>query len=352
MNSAGDFSFETTSDLEKAFDTAATTEPEVKTAAADKDLAKLVKGMSSNLKSSGCDIDHIVEKQMGGTSIPSNLQLLLEPGRTRTRPPSVPTLVFLVEQIRDPKMRGPGVKARLQLVLRVGHGAGGTDDAKLQPGDAAPEQEDQGFRRAVKSARQKASPSRSRRAAWARRSPSGTRATPIESMAKRIVPGMRLNTYVRAAPGAKEQVSTIEGELDARSRSPAPASAKVILTPVPAAGSPHASTVGAGAGGAAAEANAVSSRHPRPQARQEGQQQDRLLCSPYLSPGSSLGTHRREGRLWGEGVLKATVPIFGNLMIQYGPDPRWSPRPGEVEVARPPAPLHQAASSRSSSLRA
>jgi uncharacterized protein DUF4157 len=64
----GKFGFDTTKNLAVAFHSAAKSNEDVKTALADKSVASLVNGMSNSLKASGCDIDHIVEKQMGGTS--------------------------------------------------------------------------------------------------------------------------------------------------------------------------------------------------------------------------------------------------------------------------------------------
>ena len=43
-----------------------------------------------------------------------------------------------------------------------------------------------------------------------------TGATPLEAMAKRIVPGMRLRTYTRGTAGASSKRDAVEGELDSR----------------------------------------------------------------------------------------------------------------------------------------
>src|SRR5262249_6455969 len=122
------FGFTSTAGLATAFHAAAKKDEEVKTALADKSVASLITGMSSNLKSSGCDIDHIVEKQMGGTSIPSNLQLLVSKKNQDSGRQTYQALVQLVNNIRDPNMRGPGVK-KLQLRIQAATVPSGTSDA-------------------------------------------------------------------------------------------------------------------------------------------------------------------------------------------------------------------------------
>src|SRR5262249_910083 len=126
----GKFGFNSTQSLAVAFRSAAKENDEVKTALADKGVASLINGMSKNLKNSGCDIDHIVEKQMGGTSIPSNLQLLLSKKNQESGRETYRALVSQVEAIRDPTRRGPRVR-KLQLQLLAADVPKGTSDASF-----------------------------------------------------------------------------------------------------------------------------------------------------------------------------------------------------------------------------
>ena len=69
-----------------------------------------VTGLRSNLLTAQCDVDHIVEKQMGGTSIPSNLQLLTSTKNQASGRETYQALVAIVNAIRRPEMRGPNVR--------------------------------------------------------------------------------------------------------------------------------------------------------------------------------------------------------------------------------------------------
>src|SRR5262249_6957640 len=123
----GMYGFTTTQSLSAAFHAAVKTNDDVKAALADKDVAKLITGMNTNLKNSGCDIDHIVEKQMGGTSIPSNLQLLVSGKNQESGRKTYEELVKLVDAIRDPNMRGHGVR-KLQLKIQAARVPAGPSD--------------------------------------------------------------------------------------------------------------------------------------------------------------------------------------------------------------------------------
>jgi Domain of unknown function (DUF4157) len=330
----GKFGFSTTQGLATAFHSAAKGNQEVKTALADKGVAALVNGMSSGLKASGCDIDHIVEKQMGGTSIPSNLQLLVSKKNQESGRETYQSLVRLVEAIRDPAMRGPGVR-KLQIQLQSVTVPSGTSDPSYVVEDLLRKGVVQGSE-AVKAAAEGKPVALTAGGVGETVRVRDSGRTPIDSMAKRIVPGMRLLNYVRGPGGAKSKTDHVEGELDSRAIAKTGAATSVVTLNAELA--PAGTTGGAGAA-ASTGGNATTAATPiAPAATTVAEEttpvgEARVLklpktghskiafYYPYLSPGTLTSVALDDkGNLTGEGTIKPTVPFLGELHIRYGPD--------------------------------
>ena len=310
------YGFSSTQGLASAFRSAAKTNDEVKTALADKGVASLITGMANSLKASKCDIDHIVEKQMGGTSIPSNLQLLTSEKNQASGRETYQELVKLVEEIRAPGMRGKGVR-KLQLQIQT---------ATLPPATSDPSFVVETLLRkgAVKGsdelkAKAEGDPvmlSAGGVGETVRVLESGR--TPIENMAKRIVPGMRLTAYTRAAARAKSKVDKVEGELD--SRAIAKTGSKASAVSLTAKLAPAGAAVGAGAGGAAAEENEAAAEVRILELATTGNTKIEFFY-PYLSPGRLTSVLLDDkGNLTGKGIINPSIPFLPNLEIKYGPD--------------------------------
>jgi hypothetical protein len=312
----GNYGFSTTQGLASAFRSAAKTNDEVKTALADKGVASLITGLAKSLKDSKCDIDHIVEKQMGGTSIPSNLQLLTSEKNQASGRETYQELVKLVDEIRAPGMRGKGVR-KLQLQIQT---------ATLPPATSDPSFVVETLLRkgAVKGsdelkAKAEGDPvmlSAGGVGETVRVLESGR--TPIENMSKRIVPGMRLTAYTRAAARAKSKVDKVEGELDSRAIAKTGSKASVVALTAELA--PAGAAVGAGAGGAAAEENEAAAEVRILKLATTGNTKIQFYY-PYLSPGTLTSVLLDDkGNLTGKGIINPSIPFLPNLEIKYGPD--------------------------------
>ncbi|MFU8874991.1 eCIS core domain-containing protein [Micromonospora sp. SL4-19] len=315
----GNFGFPTTKALSSAF-TAAKND-DVKQSLADPAVKAVVAGLGSDLKTAKCDIDHIVEKQMGGTSIPSNLQLLTSSKNQASGRETYRALVEIVNQIRDPSMRGPNVR-KLQIQIATATvPAGATDpsfviEKHLRDGHVVGSD-------AVKAKAEGKPVALSAGGQGETVSVRDTGSTPLDGMSKRIVPGMRLSTYKRGAGGAGSKRDTVEGELDSRAVSRTGADSKIQLSAElapPAAGTPAA--VAQPAAGAGAPDPAAS---PPGEARvlklDKAKNSKIAFYYPYLSPGTLTTLALDEqGNLSGEGTIRSSVPFLGTLNVRYSKD--------------------------------
>ncbi len=319
----GKYGFSSTSGLADAFTTSK--DARVTTAMANKGVADLISGMSKSLKSSGCDIDHIVEKQMGGTSIPSNLQLLDSKKNQSSGRETYRELVKLVEAIRDPQMRGTGVR-KLQLRLQAVTVAPATDDPSfvvedlLRKGAVAGKEE-------IKAKVQGKPVHLAAGGVGEVVDVRDAGDTPIDLMAKRIVPGVRLVTYKRGPGGKKAKQDTVIAELDSRAISKTGEKADLKMTAEPSTEAPPAAGPSSPAPAGAAAAPATESTTATGESRvlklsAADKKRKIAFYYPYLSPGQ-LDTVEldEQGRLIGTGIIKPSVPFFGNLLIRYGPEP-------------------------------
>ena len=320
--------FSSTQALSLAFRNAAKTDEEVKTAyAKDPAFKKVVDGLNNGLggnAGAGCDIDHIVEKQMGGTSIPSNLQLLDSAKNQASGRETYQELVKLVDAIRDPSMRGPGVRV-LQLRLKSATVPAGKTDGSFVVESLLRQGKVKGSD-TVKAAAEGKPVALSAGGMSETVQAKDTGDTPVGAMAKRLVPGIRLVTYKRTALGAKGKVDSVEGELDGRAvkKSQSGSSAiKLIAELAPAAApAPGAAPTPAdapepaaasAAAGAAPVAGEVRNLKLDPKTKPKI-----AFYYPYLSPGEFTSLSLDDtGTLRTEGTLVPSVPVLDKLQVRY-----------------------------------
>lgn len=319
------YGFSSTQALALAFRNAAAIKEEVKTAYADPAVKKVVDGLDKGLGKvgAGCDIDHIVEKQMGGTSIPSNLQLLDSAKNQTSGWETYQELVKLVKAIRDPAMRGPEVGKRGQLQLRLKQvtvPAGTTDGSfvveRLLRGGKI-----KGSDKVKAEAEGKpVTLSAGGMAETVRVKEKGN--TSVEAMAKRLVPGMRLRTYKRTPSGTEGKVDRVEAELDGRAvkKSKSDSAIQLIAELAPTApAAPSGAPTPADAPEPAAPGAAPPMAGEARQLRFDPKDKPKVaFYYPYLSPGEFTALSMDEaGTLRAEGTLVPTVPVLDKLQVRY-----------------------------------
>lgn len=305
--------FSSTQALSQAFlaaasqDEAATKDEEVKKAYGDPAVKKVVDGLGVSLKQSACDIDHIVEKQLGGTSIPSNLQLLDRAKNQASGRETYQELVKLVDAIRDPSMRGSGVR-KLQLRLKSVTVPAGTTDGSFVVEDLLRKGKVKGSDK-VKAATEGKPVSLSAGGMAESVQVRDKGDTPVGAMAKRLVPGMRLVTYKRGPQGKTDSVAA---ELDGRAVQKSPtgtASAITLLAELAPSAAPAP-------GGAPTPVDAPGEVR---NLKLDGKAKTSIgFYYPYLSPGTFTSLSMDEaGTLRSEGTLVPSVPVLDKLQVRY-----------------------------------
>ncbi|WP_171169970.1 HNH endonuclease signature motif containing protein, partial [Streptomyces sp. I05A-00742] len=313
----GAFGFPTTKKLADAVTAAAADNEKVRAKLADPAVKEVVTGLGTGLLQAKCDVDHIVEKQLGGTSIPSNLQLLTSSKNQASGRETYQALVDLVRQIRDPAMRGPGVR-RLQIRISRATVPTGQPDASFEIENLLRSGAVRGSdAEKAKSDGKPVALSAGGQGETVRVRDTGD--TPLDMLARRIVPGMRIQTYRRAKAGAKSPEDTVLGTLDSRAVSATKGDSAITLTAelVPAT-APAPTT--AGPGGAADPTQGPPGEARR--LRLEAEKNKKIaFFYPYLSRGelTRIALDDR-GDLSGEGVIHSSVPFLGKLNVVYAKD--------------------------------
>lgn len=312
------YGFTSTTTLARAITAAAAKKPKVRRKLADQGVKNLVEGLSNSLKQSQCDIDHIVEKQLGGTSIPSNLQLLTSSKNQASGRDTYKALDDVVRQIRDPAMRGPDVR-KLQIRIAKATVPTGQPDASYEienllrsgavRGSEAEKGKDEG-KPVLLTAGGRGETVRVR----------DTGETPLDTAARRIVPGMRIETYKRAAAGAESRRDTVLGSLDSRAVSATKAGPEVTLEAelVPEAGRATATAAGPTT---TPDPTAAAPGETRRLRLNKAENAKIAFYYPYLSPGELTKVALDEqDNLTGEGVIRSSVPFLGKLDVRYSKD--------------------------------
>ncbi|MFB6608720.1 HNH endonuclease [Agromyces sp. NPDC056379] len=287
-----------------------------------------VTGLGKGFKSAGCDVDHIVEKQIGGTSIPSNLQLLASTTNQASGGATYQALLKIVNDIRAPEMR---TKEAKRIQIRIAK-------ATVPPGkpDASFVIEDHLYSRRVTGdadllAKTQGKPVRlvaGRVFETANLTDSGE--TPLDMMVRRLVPGMKLTAYRRGKGGAKNAADTVLAQLDSP---PLRAGGKNPFTDLhatltPREGSPDPTVGPAAASGApvAAQPTSEAPSDPTSQVAPEtrflslaDRKNEKLtFFYPYMSPGefTSLSLDNT-GALAATGVIHPSIPWLDRLDVSY-----------------------------------
>ncbi len=317
----GMYGFAKTKEVADAFLEAAKTKPEVAKAVARADVAEVLTGFThptAGFREAKCDVDHIVEKQIGGTSIPRNLQLLVKGKNQESGLKTFLKLVDLVNAIRDPAMRGPKVK-KIQLQLKTATVPKGTDDPSYVIEDLLRRKQVSGSD-ALRAKTEGTPVNLTAGGVGEDVNIKATGKTLIGDMARRIVPGMRLLSYTRGPGGVKSKKDNVEAELDSKAMSKTgETSAAIKLTAEPATASAAAPAAAAPAPAApAAAATAVSEARVL---KLSGANKNVSFYYPYLSPGKLTSmTMDAQGNIEGKGTIKPSVPFLGELEVIYAKD--------------------------------
>jgi len=269
-----------------------------------------LKLLPKGLKKAGANVDHIVEKQLGGVSQPSNLQLYPADKNQAAGYQLFKTLEGYVKSIREPDMRGDIRKMRLnirgyQLVELTGFDPSDPDVEieralrdKIVAGTNAPVADGDpiglyaGSGVEVTHVRE-GSP------------------TPINDTAQRLVPGMQLKTYERSKRG-RDRVSAVLGS---RAANVIPVQdSKLELRADKREMTATASESDKAIGGSAQSVSEVRTL------KIANEKSPIKFYYPYLSPGvlneTTLGL---DGKLVGKGYIDPTIPILDKLAIVYEP---------------------------------
>nr|WP_314445274.1 DUF4157 domain-containing protein [uncultured Sphingomonas sp.] len=318
----GKYGFTSTEQIAKDFD-AKKVAPDtvsgaaaVKKAALDTSVLGVIKGLATNdLTKAGCDIDHIVEKQLGGTSMASNLQLLTSTKNQLSGGATYQALVQAVTELRDTNSEAAATND-IQIRVKSVAFEKATEDASTVV--------EQLLRDGHLEGSQKAKADAEGKPVFLEAGGQGetvsvhdTEETPIDAMAKRIVPGMRLKKYKRGPGKENSKQDTVTGAFDSHAmKSLDEKGSAITLHATPA-------VAAAAAGAAPADGNAAS----------EGQVGTRRVLKiakpsekvkfyyPYLSPGYVTKLEvDQSGALAGEGVIQPKIKFLGDLKVRFGKD--------------------------------
>lgn len=311
----------------------------VKDAIADPGVAKAVNGMTTKgLQGSSFDIDHIVEKQIGGTSIPSNLQLLESAKNQASGRETYTKMVELVNQLREPAYR-PKAQAVQIVFNKVTVPAGSQTDASFQIETLLRSGAVKGSDELMAAA--KGTPVLLTAGGQGETVRVTDAPTDIEGGAKRVIPGMRLVTYRRKKGGtaAKPVVDDVSAELDSRAISKSgAATAAVSLTAAKDTAPPG---VSASVGGKAASEDAAALSAGETRVLKFATKPKSIgFYYPYLSAGEltkfDLGA---DGSLTAEGVIHPTLKFLPDVHIRYGPNLFEAVAPLDPAKFKSPIPL-------------
>jgi len=308
--------------LAKAIRDTAATNTEVKAALDKPETKAVVDGLAKGtLTAAKCDIDHIVEKQIGGTSVPGNLQLLVSDKNQESGRQTYEYMVSEVKRILQPnrtkvsqfqiRFKTAKVMAdtsdgsfEVETLLRKGLVTGSADVKKK--GEGAPVALVAGGAPEVINVK-------------------ASGETPIEASEKRLIPGMRLIKYVRT-PGstAKSGVDKIQAELLSKPMLPGETgiTLSASVTAAPAAPAPPAPDPAAPAAATPAPAApTITAGEWRKLTLDPAKNKDIPFYYPYLSKGKLTKVAiDPSGGFSGEGVISPTVKFFGDINFKFAPD--------------------------------
>lgn len=336
--------FTTLQGMAKAFRDAALTNDEVKGALAKAEVKKIIDGFAAGkLTSAGCDIDHIVEKQIGGTSVPGNLQLLVSDKNQESGRQTYATMIAEVKRILEPnrtKVTQLQIRFKsatvpddtsdgsfeVETLLRKGAVKGSADVKKK--GEGAPVALVAGAAPEIVNVK-------------------ATGTTPIEASERRLIPGMKLLNYVRG-PGSSATTGTDKVEAELASKPMLPGDKVISLTATATAAAAPASPAAPGPATPGADPAAATAGEPAASAASETRKltldptknKDIPFYYPYLSKGKlTKMAVDAEGKVSGEGTISPSVKFLGDIKIKFGPDMLAVEAPLDASKFKSPIPM-------------
>jgi hypothetical protein len=307
------YGFTSLKDLAKGIRTSVAADPEVKTAVEKPEVNKIVKGFEAGtLTAAKCDIDHIVEKQVGGTSVPSNLQLLVSDKNQESGRQTYNQMIAEVKRILEPnrkfvkqlQIRFKDAKVpedvedgsfEIESLLRAGKIKG--SEEVMKKGEGTPIQLLAGGASEVIRAR-------------------GTGATPIHASVRRLIPGMKFVQYKRGAGSRPTKgTDTVEAELASKPMLKGDKNITLSATVAPAPPASTEPTAGA------SEAEKAAASEVRQLKLDPVKNKDIPFYYPYLSKGKLTKLALDDqNNFTGEGVITPSVKFLGDLKVAFGPD--------------------------------
>lgn len=275
---------------------------------------KFVVALASGIKAAGCAVDHIVEKHMGGASVPSNLQLFDEKRNSASGSKSWIEVKNLVDQLRAKGMRGAKASQIQIFYSTVDVVPGAPDpsfeietlvktklkgsDKVIKASEGVPVNLTSGPNHAVSNIK-------------------GTGNSDIDSAAERVVQGIKLTKYFRKGAGSASKLDEAIGEFDHKAMKKLKPTDSVVKIKAEKVTTPAAAAPPAGGGDAA---SVDPNRETRKFEIAAGPQKIPFEY-PNLSPGfvTSLEIDDK-GQLHGAGVIHPRVKFLGDLHFKFGPD--------------------------------
>jgi hypothetical protein len=307
------YGFTSLKEMADAFKDAGTADPDVQTKISEPGVAKILAGFAkNNLNEAKTDIDHIVEKQLGGSSVPSNLQVLLASKNRTAGSNTYTALVAEINRILRPAR--PNVK-RFAIAF---------SSAKVVPDTEDPSYQIEKLLRTPGTIKGKESVAKGAagtpiqllaggvsEVVYARAS----EATPIPTSARALVHGLRLTNYHRTKGSTSSTgIDTVEAELAASVLKPLGKniSLSAVVAPLPATAEPTSG---------AAQAQKAQASEVRKLTIDKAKNKDVGFYYQYLSAGkiTSLEIDDQQN-VKGEGVIKPTIQFLGDLKVRFGPD--------------------------------
>jgi hypothetical protein len=314
------YGFSTLQGMAKAIRDAAAAKPEVKAVHDKPEVKAIVDGFAGGtLTKAKCDIDHIVEKQIGGTSVPGNLQLLIADKNQESGRKTYEYMVAEVKRILEPNR----VKvSRFQIRFKTAKVMDDTADASFEietllrkglvTGSADVKKKAEGIPVALVAG-----------GAPEVVSVKATGPTVIDLGERRLIPGMKLLRYVRGAPGAK--IDKIEAQVASKPMLPVKDGEKAITLSATHMAAPVAAAAPVATEGAPAAtpvvAPTIAASEWRKVTLDPTLNKDIPFYYPYLSKGKLTKVAiDASGGFSGEGVITPTVKFFGELKFKFAPD--------------------------------
>ena len=282
----------------------------------DTDTEALVTHIAKGLCHAKCDVDHIVEKQMGGTSQPSNLQILTSTVNRQSGREAYKALKSKAETFRTSSTDWKNVR-RISMRIRAATVPAGVEDASVKLERMLRANPDLGDAKTAAAADTK--PlflAAGGMGETINIKPTG--ATDIDDTGVRIVPGVRLAKYQRSTAAGK--ADTVSGELDHRAmvKSDTKGSGGVTFSAELATKAPAPAAAPAQDSVAAGPAAGVERRELH---LDKTKFKKLAFVYPYLSPGTidTIAVDAKGG-LTGTGTINPSVKFLGPLDIAFGPD--------------------------------